>query len=119
MESKRLEARFFKTLSGGEPAREWLKDLTKEDKKSIGGDINVVERTWPAGLPLVRKLDYDLWEVGTNLSRGICRVFFTIFEKNMVLLHGIIKKTQKTPVEDLKLAKKRRNIVLSGGLSNE
>jgi phage-related protein len=119
MESKRLQARFFKMLSGSEPVREWLKELTKEDKKSIGGDINAVERTWPVGLPLVRKLDSDLWEVRTNLSWGICRVFFTIFERYMVLLHGIIKKTQKTPIEDLKLAKKRRNIVLRGGVGNE
>ena len=119
MEPKRLEARFFKTLSGSEPVREWLKEMDKEDKKSIGGDINAVERVWPVGLPLVRKLDADLWEVRTNLSRGICRVFFTIFERKMVLLHGLIKKTRKTPAEDLQLAKKRRNIVLRGGLGNE
>jgi phage-related protein len=37
----------------------------------------------------------------------------------MILLHGIIKKTQKTPKKELDLAKKRRDIVLSGGITDE
>ncbi|GHV71846.1 hypothetical protein AGMMS49928_25670 [Spirochaetia bacterium] len=62
MEKKRVEARFFKTLSGKEPVREWLKGQTKDDKKTIGTDINTIERTWPVGYPLVKKLDTDLNE---------------------------------------------------------
>ena len=34
-----LEVYFYVTSSGNEPVREWLKELPKEDKKTIGYDI--------------------------------------------------------------------------------
>ena len=74
-----------------------------------------IEMSWPVGYPKVRKLDSDLWEVRSDLSdKRICRVFFTISDKKMILLHAIIKKSQKTPLEDLDLAKKRKNLILGG-----
>jgi len=116
---KILTVSFYKSPAGNEPVREWLKLRTSEEKKAIGEDIKAVEYTWPVGYPQVVKLDKDLWEVRTNVPNGISRVFFTIWEKYMVLLHGIIKKTQKTPQQDLDTAKKRRNRVLSGGMADE
>ena len=116
---KTLTVYFFKTSNGNEPVRDWLKLRTPEEKKAIGEDIKAVEYSWPIGYPQVVKLDRDLWEVRTNLPDGICRVFFTIWKRYMVLLHSIIKKTQKTPNQDLDLAKKRRNIVMTGGIKNE
>lgn len=67
---------------------------------------------WPVGMPLVRKLDIDLWEVRVSLRAGAARVLFTVVEDRAVLLHGLLKKSQKTPKEDLALARKRRNQVL-------
>jgi phage-related protein len=119
VDTKVIFARFFRTSSGREPVREWLKNQTDENKKSIGGDIATIEWRWPAGYPLVRKLDNNLWEVRTNVTDGVSRVFFTVWGNYMILLHGIIKKSNKTPKEDFELAKKRRNIVLQGGLENE
>jgi phage-related protein len=112
---KKIAVKFFKTPTGNEPVRDWLKKSTQETKKAIGEDIKVVEKSWPIGYPLVTKLDNDLWEIRTKLTNGISRVFFTIWREYMVLLHVIVKKTQKTPKQDLELAKKRRNIVLAGG----
>jgi len=116
---KVLKVYFFKNPSGNEPVRDWLKLRTDEDKKAIGEDIKAVEYLWPVGYPQVVKLDKDLWEVRTDLQDGICRVFFTIWKGYMVLLHGIIKKSQKTPIQDIDLAKKRRNMVLKGGIVDE
>jgi phage-related protein len=104
----RLEVIFYRTGSGTEPVREWLKGLSKEDKRSIGSDIKTVQYGWPLGMPVVRKLDRDLWEVRSRLNNRIARILFTIYEDKMVLLHGFIKKSQKTPTEDLKLAKDRK-----------
>ena len=118
-DAKVLTVYFYKSQSGNEPVRDWLKQRKPEEKKAIGEDIKAIEYTWPVGYPSVVKLDKDLWEVRTNLPHGIGRVFFTIWEKYMVLLHSIIKKTQKTPQQDLETAKKRRNRVLSGGISDE
>ena len=99
-------------VSGKEPVLEWLKSLNKTDKRIIGSDIKTVEKGWPLGMPLVEKLDKHLWEVRCDISDGcIARIFFTVVKNDMVLLHGFKKKTQKTPKNDLALAKKRRNIV--------
>jgi phage-related protein len=119
LREKPVAAHFFKSPSGNEPVREWLKQRTPQEKKAIGEDIKAVEYSWPVGYPQVRKLDDDLWEVRTNLPNGISRVFFTIWKGYMVLLHSIIKKTKKTPQQDLELAKTRRNKVMTGGIENE
>ena len=106
---KRLQAVFFSNESGKEPVRDWLIALDKPDKQSIGEDIKTAEYGWPLGMPVVKLLGSGLWEVSSNLVTGrIARVIFTIAGNKMVLLHGFIKKTQKTPKSDLDLAKKRK-----------
>ncbi len=98
---------------GNEPVREWLKNLPREEKKSIGEDIKTVQFGWPLGMPLIRKLDSDLWEVRSHVTNRIARVIFTIITDRMILLHGFIKKSQKTSKDDMKLAKKRATDVRS------
>jgi phage-related protein len=106
---KRLPAYFYRLDSGNEPVREWLKDLEPEDRKAIGEDIKDVEFSWPIGMPLVRPLGRELWEVRSSLPRGrIARVVFCVEEGRMMLLHGFIKKTRKTPQRDIELALKRK-----------
>jgi len=70
----------------------------------------VVEFGWPCGEPLCKSLSGypGLWEVRSNIKSGIARVFFYIDQSEMILLHGLVKKTQKTPDRDLKLAQKRK-----------
>jgi phage-related protein len=104
-----LTVRFYRTESGGEPVREWLKSLPKEQRKTIGEDIKTVQYGWPVGMPLVRKVDSRLWEVRSHIKKGIVRVIFTVCGNIMVLLHGFIKKSQKTPLDDLDTARKRNN----------
>jgi len=102
-----LSVRFFMTSSGNEPVREWLKNLPASDKRTIGEDIKTVQFGWPLGMPLVRKMEQDLWEARINLDKRIARILFTVDNKTMVLLHGFIKKSQATPTEDLKLTRQR------------
>ena len=102
-----LSVKFFQTEAGNEPVREWLKDLHRDDKRQIGEDIKTAQLGWPLGMPLIKKIDKDLWEVRTRLSDGIARVFFTVDGVYMVLLHGFIKKSQKTPLNELKTALSR------------
>ena len=100
---------FFRLDSGREPVREWLQQLTRDARKSIGEDIKTLQFGWPVGMPLARKLGENLWEIRSVLKGGIARVMFTIFDNHIVLLHGLIKKSQKTPGKDLALAKQRLN----------
>jgi phage-related protein len=79
--------------------------LETEDRRVIGEDIKDVEFSWPIGMPLVRSLGRDLWEVRSSLLHGrIARVLFCVERECMVLLHGFIKKTQKTPQHEIDLA---------------
>ena len=102
-----LQVVFYRTDSGKEPVRDWLKELKKEDRRVIGEDIKTVQFGWPLGMPLVRKLEKGLWEVRIQLESRIARILFTAHNGIMVLLHGFIKKSQKTPANDLKVAKRR------------
>jgi phage-related protein len=103
----RLTVRFFRETTGREPVREWLKGLPSEEKREIGADINTVQFGWPIGMPVVDHLDGDIWEVRTRTATRIARVLFTVEGGVMVLLHGFIKKDQKTPKTELDLAKQR------------
>jgi len=106
---KRITAKFFKSETGVEPARDWLRGLSRDDRKVIGTDIASVEFGWPIGLPVSRPLGRGLYEVRSNLDRNrIARMLFTIVDDEMVLLHGFIKKSRKTPKADLNLARVRK-----------
>jgi len=105
---KRLPARFYRHVNGREPVREWLKELPSADRRIMGEDIKDVEFAWPLGLPLVRSLGRGLWEVRSSLTHGrIARVIFCVSDGQMILLHAFLKKTQKTPPQEIELALKR------------
>ena len=109
-----LVVSFFFTKSGKEPVRDWLRSLEKEERKIIGEDIKLVQFRWPLGMPLVRKMEANLWEVRSKFTSGnISRVFFTVKGSQMVLLHGFIKKSQKTPQKEIDLARTRMSQWLS------
>jgi phage-related protein len=102
-----LDVRFFRTDSGSEPVRDWLKELSATDRKTIGEDIKTVQFGWPLGMPLVKHLGGDICEVRVSLENRIARVLFATEEGVMVLLHGFTKKQQATPKADLDLAMER------------
>lgn len=99
---------FYRASGGREPVREWLLKLDPDDRKAIGQDLMRVQFGWPIGMPLCRPMGAGLWEVRSNLSdQRIGRVFFCFADGVLVALHAIIKKTLKTPQQDLALARKR------------
>lgn len=102
-----ISVRFFRQESGSEPVRGWLKSLSPHDRKIIGEDIKTVQWGWPLGMPLVRFMGSGLYEVRIHLESRIARVLFAFRDGQIILLHGFIKKSQKTPKPDLDLAKER------------
>ncbi len=110
-QGKRVPAIFYRTQAHGEPVREWLKGLSADDRKRIGEDIKTVEFGWPIGMPVCKPLSDGIYEVRTTLTQNrIARVLFYIDRKSrMVLLHGFIKKTQKTSDQDLVLARSNKS----------
>lgn len=104
----KLAVRFFCTSEDNEPVREWLRSLPQAERRAIGDEIRAVQFGWPVGMPLVRKLEAGLWEVRVRLPGRIARVLFTVVDGSAVLVHGFIKKSQKTPQPDLALARTRK-----------
>lgn len=102
-----LALQFWCATPGGEPVRDWLRELPADARKAIGEDLKTVQLGWPLGMPLVRKLEADLWEARSHIPDGIARVLFTTTPGAMVLLHGFVKKTQKTPDNELNTARRR------------
>jgi phage-related protein len=103
-----LPAFFYRSAGGAEPVLEWLRGLPAEDRRVIGTDLSTVQFAWPIGMPLCRPLGDGLWEVRSALpSRRIARLLFFADAGRIGIVHGFIKKTQKTPAEDIELARRR------------
>ncbi len=103
-----LRCSFYKTGSGSEPTREWLRSLRKDVRLAIGTDIAKVQRMWPVSSGIRGRLGQGLCEVRTSYERNEYPVLFCIEESTMVLLHGFQKKTQKIPAAELRLARQRQ-----------
>lgn len=107
MEQPRLKCRFFRTEAGVEPVRDWLRGLPAAERHRIGDDIRALQFGWPIGMPLVRKLQPGLWEIRVQLVGRTARVLFTVARDEAVLLHGFIKRSRKTPANELATASRR------------
>lgn len=104
---------FFREISGKEPVKEWLKELSDTDRKIIGRDIRIVQMDWPeVGFPLIKSLGKKLWEIRSNLNNRIARILFIFNDGTIVLLHAFIKKTQKTPINEIDIALRRAKKIL-------
>lgn len=107
--SKKIAARFYVSAGGKTPVRDWILGLESGDRRVVGKDIQKVEFGWPIGMPYCRPLGRGLWEVRSDISAGrIARTLFCIIDGDMVLLHAFIKKTQKTPQQEIDLALRRK-----------
>jgi phage-related protein len=107
-EPHKIPVVFYRTPSGTEVVRDWLRNLDPGDRAALGQDLMRVQYRWPVGMPLCRSLGAGLWEMRSDLpSRRIARIIFSIQQDRILVLHGFIKKTQKAPSQDLALAQRR------------
>jgi len=105
---RKIPVVFYRTPAGAEVVLDWLRGLDLADRNIIGQDLMRVQFRWPVGMPLCRPLGGGLWEVRCDLtSNRIARLLFCFSGGRIVALHGFIKKMQKTPEAELKLARKR------------
>jgi phage-related protein len=113
--SPKIELVFYQSGNGNEPVRDWLIKLPEANRRAVGLDLQRVQYRWPVGMPLVRPMGKGLFEVRTSLPDGtIARVLFCFHDGELYALHGFIKKAQKTPDNDLELARKRQKEVENG-----
>jgi phage-related protein len=106
-----FEIVFYTTDSGREPVREFLVSLRrKKDKRTIIERDKIskylqrlIEHGTRAGEPYIKKLDGEIWELRPLKNRIL---FFCWTGTEFVLLHHFIKKTQKTPLNEIEQAKR-------------
>lgn len=111
---KKLPAAFYQTPRGNELVRDWLLSLDERGRRIVGRDIATVEYGWPLGMPVCRQLGGGLLEVRSSIAeKRVARVIFVVHAGQMVLLHGFVKKTRKTPKPDLAIAKRRAREIAS------
>ena len=90
---------------GTEVVRNWLRGLPRGDRNAIGQDIMRLQFRWPIGMPFA--VPWATVFGRCEATFRIARVLFSAQQGKLLVLHGFIKKTQKTPDEDLALARKR------------
>ena len=106
---RKLPVAFYRTPGGAELVRDWLRSLDLKERRAIGTDLMRIQFRWPVGMPLCRAMGNGLWEARTTLpSNRIARVLFCVNRDRIVVLHGFIKKTQKTPDQELTQARRRK-----------
>lgn len=106
---RKIPVVFYRTPAGTEAVRNWLRSLDERDRNAIGQDLMRVQYRWPVGMPVCRAMGDGLWEVRSDLpSDRIARILFSVHQGKVVVLHGFIKKSRKTPDEDLALARRRK-----------
>jgi len=106
---RKVELVFFRNEAGGEPVRDWLKEISEHDRHTVGKKLLRAQWRWPVGMPLCRPMGKGLWEVRTDLHGDrTARVLICSYQGCLVALHGFIKKTRATPEDDLALARKRQ-----------
>ena len=111
---------FYSRETGEEPARDFILALEPKMQAKILKILDLLQVNGPyMRLPYSKYLDDGIFEIrakqGTNITRVL--YFFTICQK-IILTNGFIKKTQKTPKNEIDLAKKYRKDY-EGRLQNE
>jgi len=105
--TKFFKLSLYQETSGKVPILEWLKDFNKEERQIIDRSIKYTQYSWPWNMPLIKPLGGGLMEIRTKLKDRQVRIFFILHDSMIVLLHGFVKKTQKTPNNEMEIALKR------------
>lgn len=101
---------FYRDERGSSPVREFLQGLDDEVRASMGWAIDQLRlRNVRAGMPLVRHLEGDLWELRRESRTNIYRLIYFFFRgRRIVFVHGFQKKSQKMPRRELEIARLRQ-----------
>ena len=106
---------YYETAIGNCPVEEFINSLEPKFKAKTFRTISLLESNGnKLGMPFSCHLDDGIFELRTQFSNNISRVlYFFLDGDRAVLTHGFIKKTQKTPPEEITKAKKYRKDYIS------
>jgi phage-related protein len=102
---------FYRTPSGNDVVLDLIRSFDPSDKRTIGEDLKSLQFRHPLGLPLSRPLGKGLSELRSSLPSGReFRLFYCFHQpmSQLIILHGFIKKSQRTPDKELRIARDRQ-----------
>lgn len=101
---------FYTKRDGSEPAKEFLLDLSKGLRAKTLRNIELLsEYGFQLREPFSKPLGDGIFELRTQLGSDTTRIlYFFFFGGRIILTNGFVKKTQKTPADEIELAKKYR-----------
>ena len=111
----RFEAEFYEKENGEQPVREFLLSLDKRMRAKMLMIIGVLQDNgYELREPYSKHLSEGIFELRAQVGSDISRVlYFFYVDQHIVLTNGFIKKTQKTPPQEIERAKKYRADYLS------
>ncbi|CAK7030331.1 MAG: hypothetical protein DELT_02757 [Desulfovibrio sp.] len=103
------EVELYATVDGQEVVADFLDNLPRKHRAKAIWEIELLAvQGTGLTLPYVKHIDGELWELRIKFASDISRIFYFIPVKNkIVLLHGFVKKTDKTPPGEIATAQKR------------
>lgn len=107
---------FYKTAGDDSPVEEWMSSIPKTAYTKLIRTMKLLrEFNITLKEPYVKPLGDKLYEIRVKDTNGIYRVvYFAYTGKKFIMLHGFTKKTQKTPMKELKLSKQRMEEIING-----
>ena len=104
------EIDYYADLRGRKPAELFIDSLEAKMKAKVLGRIELLEEHGPMlGMPFSKHLDDGIFELRTVQGNDITRIlYFFVVGEHVILTHGFVKKTQKTPSREIDKAKKIR-----------
>lgn len=103
------EVNYYKESNGVQPVKEWINTLDLKLQLKILRAFELLEEfNINLKAPYVKPLGDKLYELRIKDSKGIFRIiYFSYTNKQFIMLNGFVKKTSKTPSNEIKLAKTR------------
>jgi phage-related protein len=112
MNGKDWQIYFFKH-NNRSPVEDWLNGLPADTRSKILRHLELLKKNaLSLKEPFVKHIKNKIYELRTQDKDGIYRIlYFAHKEKTFILLHGFVKKTNKTPDEAIKIAENRMKII--------
>lgn len=104
------EVSYYEDARGRRPVEEFIDSLPAKMRAKVFGRLELLEEHGAAlGMPFSRHLDDGIFELRTAQGSDITRIlYFFVAGSEIVLTHGFVKKTQKTPAREIERAKRMR-----------
>lgn len=111
----------YEDVTGKTPVQEFLKKLTPKMRAKMYGMLVILqEKGNMLREPYSKYIEDGIFELRCKFGSDITRVmYFFYYNRTIVLTNGFIKKTQKTPAEEIQIAKDRRKDFIERMTENE